>query len=168
MLQFERNFSSPYMFLPPPVSIKDLYKQVPAALGIAVREIYGPSSSICSAICPCGCDIFTIEIEDGIVSLVCILCGYRKIIFNPHRHGARALMHGTVIDGAEGVHEYACPVCGNNAARTIHIFAYPAQTEMQQMLLEIGDKPENLFIQYTLRAECSSCATPHEAFSVQC
>jgi hypothetical protein len=168
MLQYERNFDSSFLLFPPPGSIKDLYKPISAEQGERLQLSYDGRTSICSAICPCGCDIFTIEIEDGIVSLVCILCGYRKIIFNPYAHGLRAVLHQSITEFPEGISEYRCGTCGKNSARTFHIFFYPEAEAMAAYIEKSGAKSENLFAKYLLVAKCSSCETESETFFIDC
>jgi hypothetical protein len=102
------------------------------------------------------------------ISLVCVQCGYRIVIFNPNRDGNR-IANGilpTEID--ETYSEYHCNECGHHAAKITTGYQFESAFNQYFTDTAIRIKPENRFERYALYAGCANCGFGAIVFQAEC
>ncbi len=151
-----------------PSCIREICKYPSEETMKSVKEIAGSEKVVFGAICPCGSEVFTVEIEDGIVYLVCVLCGFRFIIFDPYRHGVSALSHTQKREQSSLYLEYKCSKCGNTGVNINIALRYPPDAELKELSEKLKEKTEDLFVWYTLAVRCSDCGKREVILETDC
>ena len=151
-----------------PSCIREIFTHPSDAIQKSIKELTGPGRVVLGTICPCGSEVFTIEVEDGIVYIVCVLCGFRFIIFDPRRHGLRALCNPKLHEDSDIAFEYSCAKCGNSGARINVALLYPPNEELPELSEKLRAKSEDLFIGYSLAVHCSKCGNLELIYDADC
>lgn len=121
-------------------------------------------SSVFMAHCPCGSEDFYVKEEDGIVYLICSLCGFRFIIYNPAKHGIHSLEYQDDKQHSEEK-SYCCTTCTHEIFNTLLIYRYPVKEQQPSSNLI---KPEDAFSKLIVLGTCINCGTRGTYVDLNC
>lgn len=102
-----------------------------------------------SAYCPCGSDTFIVREESGKVYIICSICGYTFVVFDPQKHGKITASAETDLQKDEV--EMHCSHCTNSMCNVYLCYYYSDPVE------QADRKQEDLFDKFILYATCASC-----------
>ncbi|MBI2418616.1 MAG: hypothetical protein HYV28_12085 [Ignavibacteriales bacterium] len=130
----------------------------------SIQEYEMPDSSVFMAHCPCGSEDFYVKEEDGILYLICALCGYRFIIYNPAKHGIQSLeYHDDKLHSEEK--SYSCTTCTHEVFNTLLIYRYPVKDGQPASNLI---KPEDAFSKLIVLGTCINCGARGTYVDLNC